>query len=398
MKSNSNFYKKFLLLAFFLVLNGYAFGHPMPNTLVLLSFEDGFVKGEAQMPAVELETAAGFELLTSHTDKIKQYFLKHINAFDTHGKWITKIDKITFDEQVDENVGLYKEVHVTFTMYPADPENMRNFTFAYDAITHQIITHKVLVFLKYDWYSGMVAEDTARPLGIIELDVPTETVKFIDIDLDKGSFWSGTKAMFLYGMQHIRVGLDHILFLLTLLLIAPLSAFKNKWSLYQGFSYTVKRFLRISLAFTVGHSITLLIGSFTFFEVGARYIEALIAFSILITAVHCIRPIFYRKELIIAAVFGLVHGLAFSFSLAEINLNIASKLASVFSFNLGIETMQLIIMVCFSPVLFLSRFKIYNSIRIAIASLTGILSIAWVVERLFNTPNLITEFVSQFFV
>lgn len=391
-------YRLNVFIAFVLGFVGaVAFAHPMPNTLVQLSIEDGYILGEAQLPVIELESIAGFDLNQNNQEYIKAYFLKHIRAYNADGNWTTQIEHINVEEQVDEFVGIYRELTIRFKMIPINAAHMRKFTFAYDAITHQIVTHKVLVFLKYDWYTGLVEEDAAKPLGIIQLDIPSETIQFLDIDLDEGSFWKGCKSMFLYGMQHIRVGLDHILFLITLLLIAPLTVTQNNWSRFKGFTYTLKRILKISLAFTIGHSLTLLIGSFSFLDVQTQYIEVLIALSILITSIHCIKPIFFKKEILVAAIFGLVHGLAFSFSLAGIDLSLWSKLASILSFNLGIEVMQLCIMLLFSPIILLSLTSTYRYFRIGIASLTILLSLAWIVERAFDMPNVITIYVSQYF-
>lgn len=56
---------------------------------------------------------------------------------------------------------------------------------------------------------------------------------------------------------------------------------------------------------------------------------------------------FTKKEVLIAGFFGLIHGLAFSLTLSGISLNIGGKLLSVLGFNLGIEAMQMVVMLGF---------------------------------------------------
>ena len=184
-----------------------------------------------------------------------------------------------------------------------------------------------------------------------------------------------------------------------LLLVAPLSIREKEWSDFQGFRYTLRRFLRISLAFTLGHSITLLVGSFNLVPFQTQWIEVLIAFSILLSAVHVIRPLFPSRELGIAAGFGLIHGLAFSLTLADMNLGWQQKLLSVLSFNLGIEAMQLIIMAICFPLLLLSKWnKRYVPLRIGISFLAIIVSAGWIAERISGSENVITLYLNKVFV
>ena len=267
--------------------------------------------------------------------------------------------------------------------------------FSLRLLIHQVVTHQILVFLKSDWENGLLEEDKSMPIGVIKMDVKSGNIYPLEVNLEKGSWLQGAKAMFMFGMKHIQEGLDHILFLLTLLLIAPLAIDHNHWSGYQGIKYTVVRFLKISFAFTVGHSITLLAGSLNIIDFRVQYIEVLIALSIFISAINCIKPVFFKKEILIAGGFGLIHGLAFSLSLSGMDLNFGSKMLSILGFNLGIEAMQIIIMLCFFPILLVSKWNFYTIVRGAFAICTMVVSIAWVVERISNHENIITAYVNS---
>ncbi len=391
-------WKRLLLL--FVMAIGYwqAGAHPMPSSVVNLSILDKSIKGEAKIPLAELESAVGNQSFDNiNSVFFKEYFASHIIALSDQNNWDTEIENLEIITDHDPIVGDYQEVIVHFKLTPRDTRHLRHFTFQYDAVVHQVITHKIVVFVKFDWSNGIQEESETQPIGIIELNVPTGKINSLRIDLEEGSWWKGLDGMFQFGMQHIREGLDHILFLLTLLLVAPLTIADNKWSKYQGFKYTLSRFLKISLSFTVGHSVTLLAGSFNLFSFQVQYIEVLIAISILISAVNCIKPIFFKREIILAGVFGLIHGLAFSISLSHLDLGIGGKLISILGFNLGIEVMQLIIMACFFPVLLASKWKFYSVLRIIFAVGTMVISLAWIAERISNHGNFITHYVNTLF-
>ena len=94
-------------------------------------------------------------------------------------------------------------------------------------------------------------------------------------------------------------------------------------------------------------------------------VEILIAFSIFVSAIHALRPRFAGREPVIAAAFGLVHGLAFATVLAEFGLGPWRVALCIFGFNLGIELMQLAVVASIVPwLLLLSRTPVYTPLRI----------------------------------
>ena len=113
--------------------------------------------------------------------------------------------------------------------------------------------------------------------------------------------------IFRRGMRHIAEGTDHLLFLLALLLPAPLMAVGAHWTGFAEVRTSFLRILGIVTAFSIGHSLTLALAAWGLIRVPSRPIEVLIAFSILISAIHAFRPIFPGREARIAAFFGLIH-------------------------------------------------------------------------------------------
>jgi hypothetical protein len=135
-------------------------------------------------------------------------------------------------------------------------------------------------------------------------------------------------------------------------------------------------------AFTIGHSITLALAALGLVRVPSHPIEVLIAVSILVSAMHALRPLFPGKEAGIAAFFGLIHGLAFATMLGQLGLGRWERVGSILAFNLGIETMQLIVVATIMPsLILLSRMQGYCALRIGGALFAGVASLGWIAER-----------------
>ena len=134
------------------------------------------------------------------------------------------------------------------------------------------------------------------------------------------------------GVAHILQGVDHLLFVLALLLLV------------KG----VRRVVATVTAFTLAHSITLAGATLGFVHMPGPTIEAIIALSIVFVAMEIVharqgRPgIAERRPWIVAFAFGLLHGFGFAGALAEVGLpDNAIPLALLF-FNLGVEAGQLL--------------------------------------------------------
>ncbi|UBM58742.1 HupE/UreJ family protein [Marinilongibacter aquaticus] len=131
---------------------------------------------------------------------------------------------------------------------------------------------------------------TLRPAhlqpGLIQWDIVNNKIPEFEINMTGGSDWKGFKAIFALGVSHIAEGLDHLLFLLVLLLSAlqfPRDGF------LQGVRPTKAILIKVGkivTAFTLGHSLTLALGTFGWVNFPQRPIEVPIALSISITAFH----------------------------------------------------------------------------------------------------------------
>ncbi len=387
--------KKYLLWLYILFCGSNVFAHPMPGSVVELSVLQNFIRGEAKIPILELGNAVGDQRITNMADPFfKTYFTDHIKASSTGHEWNTRIESIMVNTGKDPMIGNYKEVVVRFTLTPPDARYLHIFTFNYDAVIHQVVTHSALVYVSQDWSNGIQDKNSAQQVGIIQLDVPTGKIFPLPINLGQGSWWKGFNSMLSLGMQHIKEGADHLLFLIVLLLPAMLVTNGKQWGGFGGIRYSITRLLKIVTAFTIGHSITLLTGALGWLKLPGQPVEILIAFSILVSAIHAIRPIFPGKETFIAAGFGLIHGLAFAAVLANLELSGSQLALSVLGFNIGIEIMQLFVIVLLIPwLILLSKTRVYKWVRTIGASLASVAALAWIAERTSGKANIVTSLV-----
>ena len=398
--------------------------HPMPNSVVLLTIHADRIDTEIQIPLVELQSAWGHavndssaELIARLGPQLRQYLKEHIRPESPDGRpWTVSIGDLAVHETRNLINGVYRELTASVRLVPPVGEDVRRFIFRYDVVLHQVVTHKILVSVRQDWARGQVADEAPVQVGVIELDIVNNRILPLVVNLEGGSTWTGFVSMVKLGTRHIAEGTDHLLFLLVLLLPAPLLVtngsfpYRNAgprnagprrsgrfgWGSFGGVRYSLRRLLWIVTAFTIGHSLTLLLGALGWVRLPGQPIEVLIALSILVSAIHAVRPLFPGREPWVAAGFGLVHGLAFASTLANLQLDAGPMALSILGFNLGIELMQLFVIGLTIPwLILLSRTPVYPIVRQTGAVLAGIAAVAWVVERVTNQSNQLTDIVAQ---
>ncbi|WP_317042401.1 HupE/UreJ family protein [Spirosoma fluviale] len=383
--------------------------HPMPNSVVLLNIHTDRIDAEVQIPLNELQAAFGHTVNDSSAGlvarlgpQLKAYLLQHIRPKSTDDRpWIVSVDGLAVHETRNPINGVYRELIAQVRLTPPVGEPVRRFVFHYDAVLHQVVTHKILVSVRQDWARGQVADEQTAQVGVIELDIVNNRILPLPISLESGSVWMGFQSMITLGMRHISDGTDHLLFLLVLLLPAPLlvsggSGQRFDWGRFGGVRYSLKQLVSIVTAFTLGHSLTLLLGSLGWLRLPSQPVEILIAISILVSAIHAFRPLFPGREPWVAAGFGLVHGLAFASILANLQLDTVPMALSILGFNLGIELMQLVVIGLTIPwLILLSQTALYSAVRISGAVLAGVAALAWVIERVSGNANGVTELIEH---
>jgi hypothetical protein len=201
------------------------------------------------------------------------------------------------------------------------------------------------------------------------------------LELDP-SWYSAAWTFMRLGFQHILDGIDHLLFLLCLVL--PFRA-RQVWTL-----------VAIITSFTVAHSLTLIAGATGLVPAGKWFpplVEALIAVSILYMALENIvsvwlggdSPANLRWRWLITGAFGLIHGFGFSFVLQhDLQLAGSHLVLSLLAFNVGVELGQLAVLLVTVPVLavLLQRPKARRAGIVILSALIAHVAWHWMTERL----------------
>jgi hydrogenase/urease accessory protein HupE len=146
------------------------------------------------------------------------------------------------------------------------------------------------------------------------------------------SVWNVARTYFALGVEHILAGIDHLLFVLALLLLTA-----GTW-----------RLIKTVTAFTVAHSITLGLATLGIVHVPPKPVEAVIALSIVFVAAEILRMregkagLAARMPWVVAFTFGLLHGFGFAGALSEVGLPEGQIPVALLFFNLGVEAGQLL--------------------------------------------------------
>jgi hypothetical protein len=387
--------RRHILLPLALLASAPVHAHLQPTTLVLLDIRATTVDMKLHIPLPELELAFGHDVTRQPEQTVslweaplRQYLLEHLHPVTTGGEpWAVQVRSMTVGHAEQTQSGPFQEVTAALTLTPPSGASLRDFVLRYDVIMHQVVTHKAMVSVESDWAAGRF-EPVA--VGTILVDTGTTRIAPLEIHLGAGNSWRGFRSMVLLGMQHIREGTDHLLFLIALLLPATLTARDGRWGGYGGGRYSFVRVARIVTAFTLGHSATLLGGALHWLRLPQQPVEVLIAVSILVTAIHALRPIFPGREQQVAAGFGLVHGLAFASVLSGLHLSAGPLALSILGFNLGIELMQLFVIALTMPwFVLISQTAAHPWVRITGATFAILASGGWILNRVSGVSNAI---------
>lgn len=213
----------------------------------------------------------------------------------------------------------------------------------------------------------------AREDEVIRLDLA-------DYQAGSGSWVDGARRYTMLGIEHILVGIDHLLFVLALLLVVG-----GGWRLVQTVT-----------AFTVAHSITLGLATLGYLQLPSAPVEAAIALSIVFLCVEIVHhqrghrdSLTYRMPWLVAFAFGLLHGLGFAGALSEIGLPPPEIPLALLFFNIGVELGQLLfVFAVLATLRVLSRGPgdernpvRYRSAEVALVYAIGITASYWLIER-----------------
>lgn len=215
----------------------------------------------------------------------------------------------------------------------------------------------------------------AQHRGLVHLEGQTLIVRSDDpvrAKLDgETSFASFVKE----GVWHIWMGFDHILFLLCLILPAVFRA--------TSLRPVVREVFEIVTAFTLAHSITLVISAVGLLTLPSRIVETAIALSVVAAAANNLTRVVDARWAVAFAL-GLLHGFGFSSVLIDLGLPSHELIGALLGFNLGVELGQAAIVIALLPLLYLIRRTLaYQALLWGGSSVACVIAACWSYQRWF---------------
>ena len=242
-------------------------------------------------------------------------------------------------------------------------------------------------------YSLMFDQDNLHR-ALVKIDLPDSQSSAIlsperpEVSLTKAND-SLTHVLARYlieGVWHIWIGVDHILFLLSLLILAFLEPTRKSvihWPAVKNVKTSVLDVLNVVTAFTLAHSITLGLTIFKWLEPSADFIEPVIALSVVAAALNNLLGWAALRRWQLAFAFGLVHGFGFANVLLDLGLPSDQLAIALGGFNLGVELGQIAIVLVFLPLAWTLRHTIFYRWVVVVGGSLAIaaLGLIWTLQR-----------------
>lgn len=191
-----------------------------------------------------------------------------------------------------------------------------------------------------------------------------------DLSFEETSLWRAVSSFVPLGVRHIWTGYDHVLFLLSLLMVA----------------WTLRSLVKVVTAFTIAHSISLSLAVLDLLSLPPRFVESGVALSIAYVAGENLlrREIALRSRWVVTFGFGLIHGLGFASILKELALPRETLVPALVSFNLGVEIGQLaIVALAFLGLGLFRRRPWAVNFRRTVSAGAMVMGMAWFAQRAF---------------
>jgi HupE / UreJ protein len=200
------------------------------------------------------------------------------------------------------------------------------------------------------------------------------------------SLWRSLAEFVREGIFHIWTGFDHLLFLVALLLPAVLVRSAGRWVPAPNGRKVIWTVAGIVTAFTLAHSLTLALAVLGLVTPPSRWVESLIAVSVIAAALDNLRRFIPGPRWSMAFVFGLVHGFGFASVLIDLNLPTDTLAVSLVGFNLGVEIGQLVVVGALLPLAYLARrTTVYPRTVVWLGSFAiALIASGWLVDRAFD--------------
>lgn len=373
-------------LSLLLLLSGAlapAHAHAPDQSYLFLRIYDDAIHGRIEITIQDLNAATGLSLredqtvtrddIEAHLPLIERYLKGRIALAPNGRSRPLRFDHFSLSAIP---LGQFLELEFSFTELEEPP---RTIDVYYNVLFDTRPSHRAFLVIEHYWKSGTFDNEANVSLVF----GPDDTRQTLTVG---GSVVRGFAAMVGQGMHHIWIGLDHILFLLALLLPAVMRDERGKWQPVAGFRPAFIHVVKIVTIFTIAHTLTLSAAALGAISLPSRLVESVIALSIAVAALDILIPVFRERIWWVVFVFGLFHGFGFASVLADIGIGGEYLVHTLLGFNVGVEIGQVAIVAAAFPFLFLLRSGRFYSLVVmqAGAVLLILISSYWFTERGFG--------------
>jgi hypothetical protein len=347
--------------------------HVASNGFLSLAVDGARVQGVLELAVRDGEIAVGLDRdrdgrvswgeARAAQDTLARYLLGHVLLAAPDGRCPLRPGALQINPRVDGNY-----LWMPFTAQC--PSTLRQLQIQYRVLDQEDPSHRGLLTLRARGTAQTAVLGGSGAVQRFDLERPAAAYAFVEY----------LQA----GIWHIWSGIDHLLFLLSLLLPAVLVRRDRRWQAVPLAAPAFISILKVVTAFTLAHSITLSLAAFDVVHLPTRLTESVIAASIIVGALNNVVPIVTESRWRIAFAFGLLHGFGFATVLSEMGLPQGARLLSLLAFNLGVEAGQLAVVLAVMPMAYLLRATRFYQRALMPWGSTAIagLALVWFIQRL----------------
>ena len=366
-----------IVLALTVLAPGHLQAHAQGEDYVVFRFQESVIEGHFEIATLDLQeklgltidagTDNGVSAVTASAATVQEYIASHFTIGPEGGQPYA-FEFVRYDT-VSLPQGLFAQYHFRVDTGGPLPDRL--------AIRHGMFyeddrLHRGLVLVEYN-----AKTNTTYP-GEYTAMVFNPGNREQTLDLTAIPSIMAPRDMIVQGVWHIWIGIDHILFLLALMLPTVLVRDRDGWQPVETFSRAFLNLLKIVTVFTVAHSITLLLAALDVIALPSRLVESVIALSIILVALNNVFGKVREGSLLSILALGLFHGLGFASVMGNLPFRMVDLLRVVIGFNIGVELGQVAIVAVLFPLLFLlRRSSLYQPLVLRGASVVLVLIAGW---------------------
>lgn len=361
-----------------------ALAHAKGENYVWINVENDFISGRFEIRREDLKSKLGIDVdamgesrlegARASQSAVHDYLGAHFSISDSTGEFTLEFaDAGLFDGDNE-----FIQYPYRIQALPADNKiTVKSTIFLTPELLSSDRLHRSVIVVEYNKVAGTEygEENVALVFG------PGVTER--EIDLANPPVVLEWRDFLKQGLLHIAIGLDHVIFIVLILLTVVLRRESGRWVGQPGFGAVLWKALKVITTFTVAHSVTLSLAALGLVSFNTTAIEIIIALSILVLAIANLLPVSTVHGLVLIFVFGLFHGLGFASVMGDLQFRTVLMERILVLFNVGVEIGQILIAIAVLPLLYLMRNHLgYRSyVVIPVSVLSACVASYWIVQR-----------------